>query len=77
VPWGGGLRASQFLILAAKARAILHGRYNASCEDVRAIALPVMRHRLLTNFQAESERVDSDQVIKRLIEHVPEPKSGL
>jgi MoxR-like ATPase len=77
VQWGGGLRASQFLILAAKARAILHGRYNASCEDVRAIALPVMRHRLLTNFQAESERVDSDQVIKRLIEHVPEPKSGL
>ena len=75
--WGGGLRASQFLILASKARAILHGRYNVSCEDVRAIALPVMRHRLLTNFQAESEKIDADAVVMKLIEHVPEPKSGL
>ncbi len=77
VTWGCGLRASQYLILAGKARAILQGRYNVSCEDVREVALPVMRHRLLTNFQAESERVDADQVIKKLIEHVPEPKSGL
>ncbi|MBI3426169.1 MAG: AAA family ATPase [Acidobacteria bacterium] len=75
--WGGGPRASQFLILASKARAILNGRYNVSCEDVRAIAGPVLRHRLLTNFQAESEKIDSDAVIKKLIEHVPEPKSGL
>jgi len=77
VTWGGSLRASQFLILGGKARAILHGRYNVSCEDVRAMALPVLRHRILLNFQAESEKVDSDQVIKRLIETVPEPKSGL
>lgn len=77
VTWGGSLRASQFLILGGKARAILHGRYNVSCEDVRAMALPVLRHRILLNFQAESERVDSDQVIAKLIATVPEPKSGL
>jgi len=77
VTWGASLRASQFLILGAKARAILRGRYNASCEDVRAVAPAVLRHRVLLNFQAEAEKVDSDQVIKQLIETVPEPKSGL
>ncbi len=77
VTWGGSLRASQYLILAGKARAILHGRYNVSCEDIRALAQPVLRHRILLNFQAESEKVDSDHVIRRLIETVPEPKSGL
>lgn len=77
VTWGGSLRASQFLILGGKARAILRGRYNVSCEDVRAVAPAVLRHRVLLNFQAEAERVDSDQVIKQLIEVVPEPKSGL
>jgi MoxR-like ATPase len=77
VTWGGSLRASQFLIFGGKARAILHGRYNVSCEDVRAVAPAVLRHRVLLNFQAEAEKVDSDHVIKRLIETVPEPKSGL
>jgi len=77
VSWGGSLRASQFLILGGKARAILRGRYNVSCEDVRAVAPAVLRHRVLLNFQAEAEKVDSDQVIKQLIETVPEPKSGL
>jgi len=77
VTWGASLRASQFLILGAKARAILRGRYNASCEDVRAVAFAVLRHRVLLNFQAEAEKVDSDQVIRQLIETVPEPKSGL
>jgi len=77
VTWGGSLRASQFLILGGKARAILRGRYNVSCEDVRAVAPAVLRHRVLLNFQAEAEKVDSDQVIKQLIETVPEPKSGL
>jgi MoxR-like ATPase len=77
VTWGGSLRASQFLVLAGKARAILHGRYNVSCEDIRALAQPVLRHRILLNFQAESEKVDSDQVIKKLVETVPEPKSKL
>jgi MoxR-like ATPase len=77
VTWGGSLRASQFLVLAGKARAILYGRYNVSCDDIRAMAHPVLRHRILLNFQAESEKVDSDQVIKKLVETVPEPKSGL
>ena len=77
VTWGGSLRASQFLILGGKARAILRGRYNVSCEDVRAVAPAVLRHRVLLNFQAEAEKIDSDQVIKQLIEIVPEPKSGL
>lgn len=77
VTWGGSLRASQFLILGAKARAIFHGRYNVSCEDVRAMALPVLRHRILLNFQAESEKVDTDQVIRKLVDAAPEPKSGL
>ncbi len=77
VTWGGSLRASQFLVLAGKARAILNGRYNVSCEDIRAMAQPVLRHRILLNFQAESEKVDADQVIRKLIETVPEPKSGL
>jgi MoxR-like ATPase len=77
VTWGASLRASQFLILGGKARAILRGRYNVSCEDVRAIAPAVLRHRVLLNFQAEAEKVDSDRVIRQLIETVPEPKSGL
>ena len=77
VTWGGSLRASQFLVLAGKARAILYGRYNVSCDDIRAMAQPVLRHRILLNFQAESEKVDTDQVIRKLVETVPEPKSGL
>ncbi len=77
ITWGASLRASQFLVLAGKARAIMNGRYNVSCDDIRASAAPVMRHRILLNFQAESEKLDTDQIIKRLIEYVPEPKSGL
>jgi MoxR-like ATPase len=77
VTWGASLRASQFLVLGGKARAILRGRYNVSCEDVRAVAPAVLRHRILLNFQAEAERADSDQVVRKLIEAVPEPKSGL
>jgi len=77
ITWGASLRASQFLILGGKARAVMHGRYNVSVEDVRALAYPVLRHRILLNFHAESERVKADDVIKRLIESVPEPKSGL
>ena len=75
--WGASLRASQFHNLGGKARAIMNGRFNVSCEDVRAVAPAVLRHRILLNFQAESESVDSDHAIKRLIEAVPEPKSGL
>jgi MoxR-like ATPase len=77
VNWGASLRASQFLILGGKARAVMHGRYNVSVEDVRALAYPILRHRILLNFHAESERVKPDDVIRKLIESVPEPKSGL
>ena len=77
ITWGASLRASQFLVLAGKARAIMQGRYNVSCEDIRASAPPVLRHRILLNFQAESEKLDTDQIVKRLIDAVPEPKSGL
>jgi MoxR-like ATPase len=67
VQWGAGPRASQYLILGAKARAVLQGRYYAGCEDVRAVAHPVLRHRILTNFNAEAEGVKPDEVIRRLI----------
>ncbi len=71
VTWGAGPRASQFLILAAKARAVLHGRYYVSCEDVRSVALPVLRHRIITNFNAEAEGVKPDDIVRRLIDIVP------
>jgi MoxR-like ATPase len=71
VSWGAGPRASQFLVLGAKARAVLHGRYYASCEDVRAVAPPVLRHRIMTNFNAEAEGVKPDWIIQRLIEIIP------
>jgi MoxR-like ATPase len=77
VSWGAGLRASQYLILGGKARALLQGRYNVSVKDIQALALPVLRHRVLTNFYAESERIKSDEIVRRLLEVVPEPKSGL
>jgi MoxR-like ATPase len=75
--YGASLRASQFLILGAKARALVHGRYNVSVADIQSLAYPVFRHRLLTNFHAESEGIRSEDIIRRLIEHVPVPKSGL
>src|SRR5213594_691720 len=77
VNWGASLRASQYLILGGKARALLNGRFNVSIEDVRALAYPVMRHRILTNFHAESQRVTTEEIIRRLLEAVPAPKSGL
>ncbi|GIV60567.1 MAG: ATPase AAA [Rhodothermaceae bacterium] len=77
VSWGAGLRAIQYLLLGGKVRAVFHGRYNVAVEDIRALARPVLRHRVLTNFFAESENVDADAVIDRLLETVPEPSSGL
>jgi MoxR-like ATPase len=73
VRWGAGPRAGQYLILAAKSHALLQGRLNVSCDDVRAYALPVLRHRVLCNFAAASEGVDSDEIVRRLIAGVPEP----
>jgi MoxR-like ATPase len=68
VTWGAGPRASQYLILGAKARAVLGGRFYAGVDDVRAVAYPVLRHRILTNFNAEAEGIKPDQIISRLLE---------
>ncbi len=72
VSWGAGPRASQYLILGAKARAVLHGRYCVASEDIRAVAYPVLRHRIMTNFNAEAEGIKPDGVVRRLIELVGE-----
>jgi MoxR-like ATPase len=77
VKWGAGLRASQALVLAAKARALISGRYHVSVGDIRALALPTLRHRIITTFYADSESVTPDTVIQRLLDVVPPPKSGL
>ena len=77
VKWGAGLRASQALILAGKARALLHGRYHVSVGDIQALARPVLRHRVIPNFYAESERITSDNLVERLLEAVPVPRSGM
>ena len=75
VAWGAGPRASQFLIIGAKARALVHGKNAATVDDVRALALPVFRHRIIPNFSAEAEGVDADDLVRRLLEHV-KPESG-
>jgi MoxR-like ATPase len=75
VSWGAGPRASQYLILGAKARAILHGRPYAGVQDVQAVAAPVLRHRILTNFNAEAERVRPDDIVQKLIALIPEDGS--
>src|SRR5947209_19561860 len=71
VTWGAGPRASQYLILAAKARAVLRGRPYVACEDVRAVAAPVLRHRILTNFNAEADGVTPDEIVRRLADSIP------
>ena len=77
VTWGAGPRASQCLILGAKARAVLRGQTHATIDDVQAVAGPVLRHRLVLNFHAEAEGLNTDTLVRRLIEHVPTgPKSG-
>ncbi|HUT32891.1 MAG TPA: AAA family ATPase [Planctomycetota bacterium] len=77
VTWGASLRASHYLVLAGKARAVLSGRFGVSVGDVEAVALPVLRHRIITNFKAEAARIKSEQIIQRLLETVPKPASGL
>ena len=77
VDYGGSVRAAQYLILGGKARALTRGRYHVSFEDVRALAHPVLRHRILTNFHAESERVSSEDVIDHLLETTPLPRSEM
>ena len=77
VKWGAGLRASQALVRGGKARALMHGRYHVSIKDVQALAKPILRHRIMTNFYAESERINTDAIVDRLLEAVPVPKSGM
>jgi MoxR-like ATPase len=75
VSWGAGPRASQYLILGAKTRSILRGRYSPKCEDVREVAKPVLRHRIITNFNAEADDITTIDIIDRLLKEVPEVKS--
>jgi MoxR-like ATPase len=76
VNYGASVRAAQFIVLAAKARALAHRRYHVTYEDVRALATPVLRHRILLNFHAESDRIDSDEILHRLLEQMPPPAGG-
>ena len=68
VNYGGSVRAAQFLVLAAKARALMKGRYHVTYEDVRALYIPVLRHRILLNFHAESDRLKQDDILKKILE---------
>ena len=75
--WGAGPRACQFLILGAKTRALLAGRHYVSVEDIQAVAYPVLRHRILTNFHAEARGIRADEVIDRLIEATPTEEGAI
>jgi MoxR-like ATPase len=77
VSYGASLRASQYLVLGGKVRALFDGRLNVGTRDIRALAGPVLRHRILTNFHAEAEKVSSDDIVKQLLEQVKRPSSGL
>ncbi|MGE3957287.1 MAG: AAA family ATPase [Vicinamibacterales bacterium] len=77
VAFGASVRAAQYLVLGAKARALTNGRYHVSFEDIKAMAHPVLRHRVLVNFRAESEGVSTDAIIDELLERVPVPASGM
>ncbi len=77
VRWGAGLRATQYLILGGKVRAVFRGRYNVAVEDIQALAHDVLRHRVITNFYADSEGVTVHDIVDKLIQDVREPASGL
>jgi MoxR-like ATPase len=74
VNYGGSVRAAQFIVLAAKARALSQKRYHVTYDDITSLAVPVLRHRILLNFHAESERIDADEILNRLLAQVPHPK---
>jgi MoxR-like ATPase len=76
VNYGASVRAAQFIVLSAKARALAHRRYHVAYEDIMALAIPVLRHRILLNFHAESDRIDSDEILRRLLEHMPPPSGA-
>jgi len=75
VNYGASVRGAQFLVLSAKARALMRRRYHVTYEDIRALAIPVLRHRILLNFYAESDRLRSDDILRRLLEAVPAPSA--
>jgi MoxR-like ATPase len=75
VNFGGSVRAAQFLVLAGKTRALMHSRYHVTYDDIRALAIPILRHRILLNFHAESDGLDADQILRRLLDAVPAPKA--
>jgi MoxR-like ATPase len=74
--YGASVRAAQFIVLAAKARALSHRRYHVTYEDITSVVVPVLRHRVLLNFHAESDKVDTDEILNRLIAQVPRPKES-
>jgi len=74
ISWGAGPRASQYLILGGKAKAVLHGRLHVTTEDIRDVAFPVLRHRLMTTFNADAEGISTDDLIRKLIASVPPPQ---
>ena len=76
VNYGGSIRAAQFIVLAAKARALSRKRYHVTYDDITSLMVPVLRHRILLNFHSESERVDADEILNRLLEYVPRPKES-
>jgi MoxR-like ATPase len=76
VNYGGSIRAAQFIVLAAKARALSRKRYHVTYDDITALVVPVLRHRILLNFHAESERIDADEILNRLIAQVPRAKEN-
>jgi len=76
VEWGAGLRASQYLVLAAKVKAVMEGRPAPFADDIRAVAHPVLRHRIVPNYQASGQGIDAEAIIDKLIEIVPEPNAA-
>jgi MoxR-like ATPase len=77
VSWGAGPRACQYLVLGARANAVLQGRYYASTEDIQRVAAPVLRHRVITNFNADSEGITPDVIVQKLIECTPANEEAL
>jgi MoxR-like ATPase len=75
VNFGASVRAAQFLVLAGKARALIHGRFHVAYEDIRALAIPILRHRVLLNFHAESDRLNSDEIVRRVLEWKQVPRN--
>jgi MoxR-like ATPase len=74
VNYGASVRAAQFLVLAAKAKALMRGRYHVTYEDVRSLYIPILRHRVLLNFHAESDRMNQDGILKKILEAMPAPR---